>query len=112
MEILWLGADSFERHETGNLEQVLARPDGFLWIDIPYCDESTAQFLGKMFGFHQLALRDCLEPTHVPKVYGYSDHVYLALHVPEPGAPGVVHVLELDHARPTSAAARRSRASG
>jgi hypothetical protein len=70
-EILWLGGERPERHDVESLSERLARPDGFLWIDIPECDESTAQFPGSVFGFHELALRDRLEPTHVPERLRY-----------------------------------------
>jgi hypothetical protein len=41
-----------------------------------------------VFGFHRLAVRDCVERNQVPKVHAYSDHVFIVLHAPERGRGG------------------------
>jgi Mg2+ and Co2+ transporter CorA len=50
----------------------------------------------EVFGFHPLAVRDCVERNRVPKVHGYGDHVLVVLHAPERGQRGHVHYVELD----------------
>jgi Mg2+ and Co2+ transporter CorA len=52
--------------------------------------------LVEVFGFHPMAIRDCVERNRVPKVHGYADHVFVVLHAPERGARGHVHYIELD----------------
>jgi hypothetical protein len=52
--------------------------------------------LSEVFGFHPLAIRDCVERNHVAKVHAYPDHVFVVLHAPERGQGGHVHYLELD----------------
>jgi len=49
-----------------------------------------------VFGFHRLAVRDCVEHNQVAKVHAYSDHVFIVLHAPERGRGGTVHHVELD----------------
>ena len=75
---------------------MLAREDGFVWVDVPECDERATRLLSEVFGFHSLALRDCLERSLLPKIPAYADYVFLILHAPEPGEAGHVHFLELD----------------
>ncbi len=52
--------------------------------------------LAEVFEFHPLAIQDCENRNHVPKVHVYPDHVFTALHSPELGKGGHVHHLELD----------------
>ena len=96
--VFWVESESGLAREVvdPDLTQLLARDDGWLWLDVPDLDQATAAHLGKVFGFHPKALRDALERAHVPKMHGYSDHYFLALHRPLRGAGGHVHYLELD----------------
>jgi len=85
-----------ERRPVEGLEALLHREDGLVWVDIPHCDEEAVRVLSEVFGFHPLAIRDCVERNHVPKVHPYADHVFVVLHASEPGKGGHVHLLELD----------------
>jgi|Tabmets5t2r1_1033131.scaffolds.fasta_scaffold22942_2 magnesium transporter len=69
---------------------------GLVWVDIPRVDPEAAKVLAEVFRFHPLAIQDCENRNHVPKVHVYPDHVFLALHSPELGKGGHVHHLELD----------------
>jgi Mg2+ and Co2+ transporter CorA len=79
-----------------DLKILLNRDDGLVWVDIPVCDEAAARVLSEVFGFHPLAVRDCVERNRVPKVHVYTDHVFIVLHAPELGKAGHVHYIELD----------------
>ena len=96
MDVYWLAGGGVERCATADLPALLARPDGFVWVDIPACAEQDVRELREAFGFHSLALRDCCERNLVPKVHAYADHLFIILHAPEPEASGHVHLLELD----------------
>jgi magnesium transporter len=85
-----------EQYPVGELEQLLARDDGLVWVDIPECDEEAARVLSEVFGFHPLAIRACVERNAVPKVRAYRDHIFVVLHAPELGTGGHVHYVELD----------------
>ena len=43
-----------------------------------------------------LAIRDCREPGHVPKVHAYDDHLFVVLHAPERDADGQIQHRELN----------------
>jgi Mg2+ and Co2+ transporter CorA len=52
--------------------------------------------LSDVFGFHSIAVRDCVERNHVSKFHVYADHLFNVLHAPQVGRRGHVHYVELD----------------
>jgi magnesium transporter len=78
------------------LEQLLEKPDALIWVDMPLCIGPDAAVLSEVFGFHPIAVRDCVERNHVSKIHVYDDHVFTVLHAPEVGTMGHVHYVELD----------------
>ena len=97
MELFFISADRFERHAPEALEALLAREDGFVWLDAPECDEAVTKTLAEVFRFHPLAVRDCHERSHIAKLQVYPDALFVILHAPEPGEAGQIHLLELDY---------------
>jgi magnesium transporter len=94
---VWTVADGrVERRSLDELEMLVALQEGLVWVDIPTCDEEGVRVLSEVFGFHRLAVRDCVERNQVPKIHAYSDHVFMVLHAPERGRGGSVHSVELD----------------
>ena len=79
-----------------DLPELLQRREGLVWVDVPRVNRETTQVLAEVFKFHPLAIQDCENRNHVPKVHVYPDHVFTALHSPELGKGGHVHHLELD----------------
>ncbi|MFL6270182.1 MAG: CorA family divalent cation transporter, partial [Actinomycetes bacterium] len=96
MDVHFVSDDGIQQHPVGELEQLLARDDGLVWVDIPVCDQEAARVLREVFGFHPLAVQACVERNAVPKVRAYRDHVFVILHAPELGTGGHVHYVELD----------------
>jgi Mg2+ and Co2+ transporter CorA len=96
MDVRFVSDEGIEQHSAEQLAGLLARDDGFVWVDIPVCDEEAARMLSEVFGFHPLAIRACIERNAVPKVRAYRDHVFVILHAPELGKGGHVHYVELD----------------
>jgi magnesium/cobalt transport protein CorA len=94
--VYWLTPLGFEQHGIHDLPNLLARTGGFAWVDIPVCDEQASVLLSEVFRFHALAVRDCVEPSPVPKVHAYADHVFVALHVPYTAGRGEVHYVEFN----------------
>jgi magnesium transporter len=94
---VWLIADGgVEQRPAEELDMLVALQEGLVWVDIANCDEEGARVLSDVFGFHRLAVRDCVERNQVAKVHAYSDHVFIVLHAPERGRGGTVHHVELD----------------
>ena len=61
MDLLLITADGLQKRPVEELDGLLGQPDVLLWLDIPLCDRGSAAVLSKTFGFHDLAVRDCLE---------------------------------------------------
>jgi magnesium transporter len=94
---IWLITDGgVERMAAEELDLLIAMQEGLVWVDIPTCDAEGVRVLSEVFGFHPLAVRDCVERGQVSKIHAYSDHVFLVLHAPERGRGGTVHYVELD----------------
>ncbi|WP_244876490.1 magnesium transporter CorA family protein [Winogradskya consettensis] len=97
MDVWWVTeAQGAEKRDAGELPELLARPDGLVWVDIPQCWPGDEKVLREVFGFHPHAIRDCVHRNQVPKVHAYADHVFVVLHAPETGRNGHVHYIELD----------------
>jgi magnesium transporter len=96
MDVRLVSDESVEQHPIEELKKLLEGRDGLVWVDIPTCDEQATRALTEVFGFHPLAIRDCVERNLVPKIHPYADHVLVVLHASERGKGGHVHLLELD----------------
>jgi magnesium transporter len=96
MDVRWISETGVEEYPPSDIGALLERDGGFVWIDVPTCDEDTAESLATVFGFHPLAVRDVLERRHVSKIHAYPDHLFVIVHGPEAGDPGHVHLIELD----------------
>jgi magnesium transporter len=96
VEVRFVSDDGIQQHPVGELERLLARDDGLVWVDIPICDEEASRVLSEVFDFHPLAIRACIERNAVPKVRAYRDHIFVILHAPKLGTGGHVHYVELD----------------
>jgi magnesium transporter len=96
MDIWLITGGRVERKAAEELDLLIAMQEGLVWVDIPTCDAEGVRVLSEVFGFHPLAVRDCVERSQVSKIHAYSDHVFLVLHAPERGQGGTVHYVELD----------------
>src|SRR5512133_4402888 len=96
MDVWLITGGGAERRSADELEMLIAMAEGLVWVDIATCDEEAVRVLSEVFGFHPLAVRDCVERNQVPKLHAYADHVFIVLHAPERGLGGSVHYIELD----------------
>ncbi len=96
MDVYSITSAGVERRPADELKLLLDRPDALIWVDLPICQADEAAVLSGLFGFHDLAIRDCLERNHVSKMHVYDDHLFVVLHAPELGSGGHVHYIELD----------------
>jgi magnesium transporter len=74
----------------------LVRPGAPMWIDLAPNVEHVS-FVGERFGFHPLALEDCLHEDQRPKFEQYPGSLFSVVHrlVPTPDDSGVLS-LEID----------------
>lgn len=96
MDVRFISGAVVEEHPSADLDELLLRDKGLVWLDIAECDEAAARLLTDVFGFHPLAVRACVERNRVPKVHSYGDHVFIVMHGPEQGRAGHIHYVELD----------------
>ncbi len=96
IELRWIDATGVNVHDVAELESLRARQEGFCWLDVEEWSDEAEAVLHDGFGFHPLALRDCRDRNHTPRVHKYPDHLFLVIHAPLIGTGGHVHYLELD----------------
>lgn len=96
MDVYTISDAGLERHPATQLESLLEEKDSLVWVDMGLCSPADAAILTSVFGFHDLAVRDCVERNHVSKIHFYPDHVFTVVHAPELGTGGHVHYVELD----------------
>lgn len=51
-----------------------------IWIDIYAPSKEDVDFLGKTFGFHKVALDDCITDDHRSKIEDYDSYFFMAIH--------------------------------
>jgi len=56
------------------------RGGGMLWVDIKGFDEEVVGELGRIFGFHPLAIEDCIGASQRPKIDSYDGYIFVILH--------------------------------
>lgn len=65
------------------------------WIDIEAFADADLETLRQRFGFHPLAIEDCIRGDQRPKLDEYGDHVFAALHALKSPKPSALEVEEL-----------------
>ena len=96
MEVRLITEAGVEERSVDELAPLLASDDGFVWVEIPTCDDEAVRVLTDVFKCHPLAVRDCIQRNRVPRVHIYRQHVLVILHAPERGHGGHIHYVELD----------------
>ena len=97
-DVLWIEAKTglASRVESAEVAALLARDDGWVWVDIPELGPDERSLLLDVFQPHPRAVDDCAERNHVARLHYYRSYLFMALHRPLSGASGHVHYLELD----------------
>jgi magnesium transporter len=69
----------FERRDVDpdTIDETLKQSNSFVWLDVDQPTEESMQLLGREFGFHELALEDCLHTHERPKVDQYGSYFFL-----------------------------------
>src|SRR6478752_8422562 len=102
MDVSFVRSDGITDHDAGEVEALLAKDDGFVWVDVPEWDEQAEHLLRDVLHCHPLVLDACRTRNHVPTVHRYEEHLFVVIHAPLRGEQGHVHLLELDQVIGTS----------
>jgi len=79
------------------LAAIRAEPATLLWVDLSDPSEKEIkEVLETAFGFHSLAIEDCVSDSPFPKLEPYDDYLYLVMHGVECGEGGEFRMVELD----------------
>ena len=71
---------------------------GLLWVDVTATRGEDGEFLERTFGFHHLAVEDCLSKrVHSPKIDDFGDYLFIIVH-------GIDHTAESDIVQTTELA--------
>lgn len=91
-----MGPDGVREADEPALEGLLARDDGFVWVDVPLLDDGAEAMLRDRLHCHPAVVDACRRRNHVPSTHAYPGMYFTILHAPQLGAAGHVHLLELD----------------
>lgn len=81
--LLYLGDETLKGDVSQEeLKEYLDKEGTLLWLDLDGPDEEEVEVLSKVFKFHPLAIEDCLDVTHSPKLDNFGDHLFLIFHAP------------------------------
>jgi magnesium transporter len=70
--------DQLDKEQVPDL---LIKKDGLLWIDIEDVTDEDAKLLSDVFGFHPLAVEDCISrDIHPPKIDDFEDYLFVIVH--------------------------------
>ncbi|MGH2807061.1 MAG: CorA family divalent cation transporter [Actinomycetota bacterium] len=93
MNVRWINAaGKLEVKAASDLPSLVARDDGFLWVDLPEPLADDLAIIGEAFGFHEAALKDAAERSLVPRVVYNEERAFFILHTLDDEG----HLLELD----------------
>lgn len=82
--------------DAGAMAAALQSRQGLLWVDLIAPTPDDGRFLESMFGFHHLAVEDCLSRRlHAPKVDDFGEHLFVLVHGVDHEAEDVVQTTEL-----------------
>ncbi|MBA3728563.1 MAG: magnesium/cobalt transporter CorA [Actinobacteria bacterium] len=59
------------------VSEFLKEPESLVWVDVESPSPQDIAMLGEEFGFHELALEDCLHPHQRPKIESYGSYFFL-----------------------------------
>jgi len=81
----------------GTFAALRAEPGTLLWIDLAEpTDDEIKQVLEVAFGFHPLAIEDCVANSPFPKLEPYDDYLYLVMHAIDGDQTKAFNTTELD----------------
>lgn len=92
IEAYYLSPDGKLQHDLTEEDVIKAyrSEQGILWVDITEVSEDEGRYMERNFGFHPLAVEDCVSINiHPPKIDDFGSYIFIIVH-------GVNHVTETD----------------
>jgi magnesium transporter len=71
------GKESSHDLAVADVSDVIGRPGAVVWLDVPEPTAESLQPLADEFGFHPLAIEDCLQAHERPKIETYEGYYFL-----------------------------------
>lgn len=65
--------------EIAHINEVLKKPNHFIWIGLQEPDQDMLKTIQKEFGLHDLAIEDALRAHQRPKIEAYADTLFVVL---------------------------------
>ncbi|MBI4550107.1 MAG: magnesium/cobalt transporter CorA [Candidatus Omnitrophica bacterium] len=65
------------------VRNVLQEEKGMVWMDFDKPTEEEVKLLSQFFNFHPLAIEDCVNVRHHPKIDDYEDYLFMIFHAPD-----------------------------
>ena len=62
------------------LKTLLKNRDKLIWVDLEQATSEDNAILSEVFNFHPLAIEDCVNITHYPKIDTYDDYLFIIMH--------------------------------
>lgn len=90
MQLVMIVDGDVTERDPRELEELLRREDGVVWVDMVAGSEETRTVLSDVFGARPSAVHECEHPGLVPRVRRYADHILIELHAPAVGPDGLV----------------------
>jgi magnesium transporter len=75
--LYWEGRLDERGFDPERVDEVLRDPEAVLWLDVEGPTAESMAMLGREFGFHELALEDCLHPHQRPKIEQFGSYFFL-----------------------------------
>jgi Mg2+ and Co2+ transporter CorA len=95
VDVWHLNASGASRHDAADLEALLAKDDGFVWVDVSRWDDSAAGLVD-VLGLHPVAVETLTRRNYLPSAFPYPGHVLVVVFGVLRGDEGHIHLLECD----------------
>ncbi|MGH9894801.1 MAG: CorA family divalent cation transporter, partial [bacterium] len=95
MHLRYVTSNGVETGQPDDLASWRLRRDGYLWLDLPACDDAAAELLAD-FGFDHSSIQACRQRSHLPAYHRTRDYWFVLTHRPLIGRAGHVHLLQLE----------------
>ncbi len=81
--------------DLAQVPAILDEPRTMVWVDVPRPTPTSMAAVQRAFGFHELAIEDCLGPHQRPKIEQYEGYYFLVAYELSANAQGSVTEREL-----------------